>query len=416
MLTSIEMPDGPEQADLRAGRAPWGYQGRRPSSEPLAQSIKTDVLVVGGGITGSMVAQHLSSRNLQVVIADRERPGLGSTAASTAMLLWEIDKSLAQLSELYGFERAASIYRRSLAAMGGLTKLVTELRLDCRFVQRPTLYIAGPEASERSLLEEHRLRARAGLPGDYLDQSSLRTNFGINRAESLHSPGAAEADPLLMSWGLLGHAIASGAKMIDAEITGYDHGAQRVHAVTDNGFEIEARHVVLATGYSMPDFVDNDLHRTVSSYAIATGPQPQKGLWPNGALIWEASEDYLYARTTSDGRIVVGGEDDDIMDPDRRSGKIPSKARILEEKLAQLWPAAQPAAEYSWSGAFGETVDGLPLIGPVPAMPRILAAYGYGGNGITFSFMASRMLAAMIAGDRQDGFELFALDRTPFSA
>jgi len=81
------------------------------------------------------------------------------------------------------------------------------------------------------------------------------------------------------------------------------------------------------------------------------------------------------------------------------------------EKLAKLWPDAVPAADYSWSGAFGETVDGLPMIGPVPSMPRILAAYGYGGNGITFSFMASRMLAALIAGERQEWFETFALDR-----
>jgi 2-polyprenyl-6-methoxyphenol hydroxylase-like FAD-dependent oxidoreductase len=52
-------------------------------------------LIVGGGITGSLVAERLTRQGLDVVIVDREMPGRGSTAASTAMLLWEIDRSLA---------------------------------------------------------------------------------------------------------------------------------------------------------------------------------------------------------------------------------------------------------------------------------------------------------------------------------
>lgn len=411
MSQTMEMPDDVGQSDLHAGKSPWGGGRGAPRSMPLGESIRTEVLVVGGGITGSMVAQHLARSGRRVVVADREKPGLGSTLASTAMLLWEIDKSLGDLVVLYGFERARLIYRQSLAAMNGLASLITGLQIDCRFRPRSTLYVAREDATGASLIEEHRLRARAGLPGEYLDHASLLSRFGIDRPASLYSPGAAEADPLLLSWGLLDHAMSSGAKLIDAEITGYDHGPKRVIAETDNGLVIEAEHVVLATGYVMPDFIKNDLHRTVSSYAIATVAQPPGKLWPEAALIWEASQDYLYARTTSDGRIIIGGADDGVTDPEQRTARLQAKATLLEQGLARLWLSAFPVADYCWSGAFGETVDGLPLIGPVPSMPRILAAYGYGGNGITFSFMASRMLAALIAGKGQESFETYALDR-----
>jgi len=86
--------------------------------------MKCDALIVGGGITGSLIAERLTRQGLYVVIIDRELPGRGSTAASTSMLLWEIDRSLTQLTEIYGFERAARAYHASLHAVTGLKSLV----------------------------------------------------------------------------------------------------------------------------------------------------------------------------------------------------------------------------------------------------------------------------------------------------
>ena len=90
-----------------------------------------------------------------------------------------------------------------------------------------------------------------------------------------------------------------------------------------------------------------------------------------------------------------------------------AKAEVLVGKLAGLWPKAIPRADFQWSGAFGETADGLPLIGPVPGRPHVFAAYGYGGNGITFSFMAARMIGQLIAGHDEAWYEDFAVDRPP---
>ncbi|MCV9962909.1 FAD-binding oxidoreductase [Pararhizobium sp. BT-229] len=399
------------QDDLHGGRAPWGNGVRAPRHAQLSQSIKTDVLVVGGGITGSLAAQHLAARGVDVTVIDREQPGLGSTAASTAMLQWEIDCSLAELTGYYGFDRAASIYRRSAAAVEGLSGLVRALGINCAFRPRSTLYIAAGETDPAGLHDEHILRERAGLPGMFLDHGGLLSRFGIDRAAAIFSPGSADADPLLLSWGLLRDAALRGARVIDAVATAYHDEPRAVTVETDGPFVIEARHVILATGYVMPDFVRSAIHRTASSWAIATAPQVPGNLWPGGELIWEASEIYNYARTTADGRIIIGGGDDDTVDPSERDRKMPQKTEQLVDSLMKLWPAANPAVDFYWSGAFGETDDGLPLIGAVPGMPRVFAAYGYGGNGITFSFMASRMLAELYAGRSERWFDAFAIDR-----
>ena len=173
---------------------------------------------------------------------------------------------------------------------------------------------------------------------------------------------------------------------------------------------------MLATGYTMPDIVHSTVQAVSSSWAIVTSPQPQK-IWKDAALIWENSKNYLYARATRAGRIVIGGEDSKVdIDPRARDRLIPEKSRKLAQKLAALWPVANTEIEFRWSGTFDTTRDGLPLIGPVPGAKGVYAAYGYGGNGITFSFMAAQLIGDLIAGGTSPLLRDFALDRDGGSA
>ncbi|MDP1837801.1 MAG: FAD-dependent oxidoreductase [Reyranella sp.] len=397
---------------LRGGYPPWRQRARAPGRPVLAANMRCDVLVVGAGITGSFMAEHLSALGHQVCVLDREQPGLGSTAASTAMLLWEIDASLGKLTQLYGFERAAEIYRHSLRAVSGLKKLVESAELPCGFRARNSLYLAEAGTDPRDLLAEHLLRERADLPGNYLDHRRLLSEFALTREAALLSPGSAEVDPVLLSQALLARAGRQGASLLAGEAVSYEVEGGGVLVGLANGCAVEACKVVLATGYVMPEWLHAPLHAISSTWAIATPPQQPGTLWRDRALIWEAGENYSYARTTTDNRIVIGGEDDsDLTDQAARDGAMAAKTKALLSKLAGLWPTAACRADFQWSGAFGETADGLPLIGAVPGQRHMFAAYGYGGNGITFSYMASRLIGRMIAGAHEDWFEHLAVDR-----
>ena len=90
----------------------------------------------------------------------------------------------------------------------------------------------------------------------------------------------------------------------------------------------------------------------------------------------------------------------------------PEKIALLRDKLKALAPGAGDVAiEYAWAGLFGETDDALPLIGAVTNAPRTFAAFGYGGNGITFSAMAAEIVANALRGQRDEDAALYALDR-----
>ena len=128
---------------MRGGHSPWFAAARQPPRPDVSENIKCDALVVGAGITGSLVAERLTRQGLDVVIIDREIPGRGSTAASTSMLLWEIDRPLAALVEAYGFERAARAYCASFDAVSGLKALVADLGIACELREKDSLYLAA---------------------------------------------------------------------------------------------------------------------------------------------------------------------------------------------------------------------------------------------------------------------------------
>jgi glycine/D-amino acid oxidase-like deaminating enzyme len=314
-------PDSTRHDDLRSGYSPWLAGPPRPASEGLDADTRCDVVIVGGGITGALAAEHLTALGHDVVLVDREREGFGSTAASTAMLQWEIDLPLRQLAALYGFDKAADVYRRSFKAVEGLRERIAQLELGCAFLPRDTVYLAADDVGPRELLDEWTLRQKAGLPGALLDHATLLGAFGFDRQAAIVSPGSAEADPLSLCHALLHVAAGRGARLIRDEAVAFDSSASSATVQLAGGRMIEAGHVVLATGYVMPDCVTSELHRVASSWALATLPQAPGVLWPGPALVWEASEDYVYCRTTTDGRIIIGGEDEETDDPDQRKAR-----------------------------------------------------------------------------------------------
>lgn len=93
--------------DLRTGQSIWSAR-RRPMipTQSLNRNIRCDVAIIGAGISGALIAETLSEAGLQVVVLDRRRPLDGSTAASTAMLQYELDTPLTLMAERIGREKA----------------------------------------------------------------------------------------------------------------------------------------------------------------------------------------------------------------------------------------------------------------------------------------------------------------------
>ena len=401
-----------EIRDLRTGVPVWArYLRPAVRYSALESPIRTDVVVIGSGITGALVAQMTTAMGLQTVVLDRRPPAHGSTAASTALVQFEIDTPLIHLADDLGIERAARIWLRAYRAVNNLVELIEQLHIPCNLRSRRALYLAGNILDADAMAAECRLRQSINLPSRFLDNAELKEYAGLDRSAALLSDGAADVDPSSLTAGLFNLAIANGCRLFSpvqlAEVVPLQH---RVEMVTGTGLELEAKALVFATGYELAKGVPASGHRRTSTWAFATRPQPER-LRNNANVVWEASEPYLYVRSTIDGRVVVGGEDEDIDDEVARDRLLPVKIAALQVNINELIPWIDIAADCAWAGTFGESDNGLPSIGPVPGMPNCYAVLGYGGNGITFAMIAAQILGAQLRGRRDPDAELFDFER-----
>ncbi len=398
--------------DLRTGRSVW--EARRaygPAPAELAASERCDVLVVGAGISGAFIAQALAEAGEDVLAIDRRGPAKGSTAASTALLQYELDEPMVRMARLRGEDATRAIWRRSRMAVATIHERARRLGLGAELTERSSLYLAGDVLDAKGLEREFRERRRAGFECELLDRAALKARFGFRREAAILSFGNLEADPRRLALAFLRDAEARGARVaFPVELAEWASHVRGVTARTACGRTIRARALVLASGYETPKGVPAPNHRVVSTWAFATRPQP-RNLWPERCLIWEASDPYLYLRTTADGRIVCGGEDEEFESAERREAMLPAKIARLQTKLARLLPGADATADFAWAGAFGASEDAAPSIGRIPGEARVHACLGYGGNGTTFSMLAAQMIAADIAGRPDPDAALFAFLR-----
>jgi glycine/D-amino acid oxidase-like deaminating enzyme len=342
------------------------------------------------------MANALASQYERVVVLDRRAPVHGSTAASTAMLQFEIDEPLTMLGRRIGMEKAGRAWRRSLRATHDLVDLVTHQGIRCGLEPRDALYLTGGDIGARGLKWESEARDRAGIPGDFLDKTALRSRFGIDRTGAILSPDCAVANPVQLAAGLLRRAGTRGAKIFSpVNVTGVNATPREV--TLDAGrYAITAKFVVFCTGYEVLRGLPVRGATISSTWAIASRPHAKYPRWLDRTIVWEASTPYLYLRTTPDGRLIAGGEDEDIDQPNYRVRNIERKAAELASKAQVLIPGLEFRPSRKWTGAFGESVDGLPFIDAVPGMPRCFVVMGFGGNGTVYSMIASQIVPALL--------------------
>ncbi|HEY5336940.1 MAG TPA: FAD-dependent oxidoreductase, partial [Rhizomicrobium sp.] len=335
---------------LRAGNSVWADSpGTKLRPRKLADSTRADVVIVGAGISGAFMAHALAGRYENVIVVDRRPPAHGSSMASTAMLQWEIDTPLTELHDKIGAS-AARAWRRSYRATQDLVKVAQLENIRCGLERKQSLYLAGGDMGFRGLESEMRARHRAGLPGEYLNAATLRARFGIDRTGAILSPGSAMANPVQLATGILRRAMAKGVKFYSPveikNVVATGHGV----ILDTGGHFIEAKQAVFCTGYELLKGLPTKGTKITSSWAIATRPRAHYPRWLDSTLVWEAATPYLYMRTTPDGRLVIGGEDEDIDLASYRARSIPHKSARLAAKAKKLIPDLELSVSHRWTG------------------------------------------------------------------
>lgn len=381
---------------------------------PLEDDLSTDIVIVGSGITGALMAHELCRAGIECCVIDKRSIATGSSAASTALLQYEIDVPLCRMAKIISEENAATAYHACLQSISDIKKVLKETGVDAGFEQLSSIFYASSSADNKLLEQEYEIRQKHELPVNLLKKQEIRKRYKVKvPGNALVNETSAQMDAYRAATGLLTyHMKENGLKVFThTNIKKCTETSDGCIMITDKGNKIKCGYVIVATGFEAGQFLPQKIMDLTSTYALISHPVAPEYLWPEHCLIWETADPYLYIRTTDGNRIIVGDEDEKFSDPEHRDSLLRKKIRILERKVRKLFPDIPFKTEMAWCGTFSSTKDGLPFIGNWPGKERIFFDLGYGGNGITFSMIGAQIICHKLQDIKDERSHVFGYDR-----
>jgi glycine/D-amino acid oxidase-like deaminating enzyme len=398
--------------ELTAGYPFWLMKNGIPFEYPkLLKNVSSRVVVIGGGISGALTAYYLTENGIDCILVDGRSIGLGSTCASTSLLQYELDTPLHMLIKQVGEFNAIRSYQLCGESIDTLVGIMEQIGFK-GYELRKSLFFTSHRSQLSFIEKELNARKQAGFDVSQLSKNEVYENYGMAAEYAILSEKGATIDAYALAHALLQHSMGKGLQVFDrTRIKDIRYNENNVELTTVDGFLVDAEKLVNASGFEIINFISKDIVDLYCTYAVVSeNEQEKEAVWKDRIMIWNTDNPYLYLRLTQDNRIIMGGRDV------RFSNK--ASRRMYEEKAARLcadfvklFPGKKLKPEFAWSGTFGKTKDSLPYIGEFAKTPNTYYALGFGGNGITFSVIAARIITDHILGIRNKDAEIFSFDR-----
>ena len=400
--------------DLKSNEPFWLVKNGILNSYPsLKEPVECEVLVIGGGITGSLIAHQMVKDGYETVLIDRREIGNGSTSATTSMLQYEIDVPLYELIDQIGEEGAVKAYKACSQSIEDLDKITQELNSEAGFERKESLYYASKKKDVSWLKKEFEARKNAGFNVKWIEKEEILERYEFeNTFGGILSSQGASVDAFHLAHELLEYNSKKGLRVYDkTEMDSVEIKKGFNLVTTKTGQKIKAQKIIYAIGYESAHLIKEKFVDLKSTFAMVSEIDEKGSEKLNNTLFWNTSDPYLYMRTTSDGLVLIGGGDEDFRDPEKRDAMIDKKEKEILGDLKDLLPNYHFYTDFTWAGTFGETKDGLPYISEHKDFPNSYFVLGFGGNGITFSVTGMEMASAFMKNKNHPLTEYFKFGR-----
>ena len=380
--------------DLKSNEPFWLVKNGIVNSYPsLKEDEECDVLIIGGGITGSLIAHQMVKDGYKTILIDRREICNGSTSATTSMLQYEIDVPLYELIELIGRNGAVASYKACSDSIDHLEKICNEIKSEAGFTRKESLYFASKRKDVSWLKEEFEARKEAGFEVKWLEPAEIEEAYEIkNTFGAILSQQGASVDAFLLAHEILQFNVKRSLKVYDkTEMKSMKYKDDFNIVTTATEQKIKAKKIIYCVGYESTNLIKENFVQLKSTYAIVSEIDEKHIQHLNKTLFWNTDQPYLYMRTTDDNRLLIGGGDENFRNPIKRDALINKKEKEILKILGKIKPDYEFYTDFTWAGTFGETKDGLPYIGEHKDFKNSYFVLGFGGNGITFSVTGMEM-------------------------
>ena len=359
-----------------------------------------DVIVIGGGIIGSSVAERLARGQLKVTIVEAKRQlGLGATAAAIGGITPQSDEfCLGPLGRVAELSRASyrswvddlsreSGVRIDILGSGQLQVALQEeemTRLDT--IIAPAWEARGFDVSRMSAreLRSHEPLLSGSILGGYL----LRAEFALEPRVLMSALGV-----------LLGRRSQVTVKCGSA-VAALDVNEAECRVVLTDETVLSSRYIVLANGRSAEDFVavPKGTLFPVKGQAIEF-VAPGFSDYPLRYHCYAKIRDDTRVRSSyfvprRDGRLVAG-----VTYEVGHGDTLPTRTAYdqIMRGVSDLLPAALSWPQtMHWAGVRPGIIDGIPIIGSDRDHPNLIYCFGHYGLGVTLAPVSAEMVAVLV--------------------
>ena len=360
----------------------WKQTAELPRFAPLEGDLKTDVLVIGGGMAGLLCAYWLDRAGVDYALVEARRLCGGVTGNTTAKLTFQHGLIYARLLREFGLGRARLYLEANRAALGQYRELCREA--GCDFQERDAYVYALTD--RRKLDRELEALERLGFPAELVESPALP----MPTAGAVRFPKQAQFHPLKFA-----AAIAKGLRIFEGtKVLELAPG----RAVTNRG-TVTAENIVAATHFPLLNKHGAYFLKLYQarSYVLALENVPEVG-----GMYVDEGEKGLSFRDYK-GFLLLGGGG-------HRTGKKGGGWRELEDFAKRRYPQAGIAAR--WAAQDCMTLDGVPYVGRYSRGTKgLYVATGFNKWGMTSSMAAARLLADLVQGKENPWAELFSPSR-----
>ena len=364
-------------------RSIWEESGQLPEFPQLRGEVRTDVLVIGGGITGILCAYLLNRDGTDCVLAEADRLCGGVTGKTTAKITVQHGLFADSLLSRFGEEKAKQYLAANRAALEEYRRLCRTI--DCGFETKDSCVYSLHQ--EDKIKRELTALRQLGVEAECVRALALP----FTAAGAVRFQDQAQFDPLRFL-----AAVVRDLRVCEHTPVRRLEGTT---AVTDRG-RIRARRVIVATHFPFLNkhgsyFLKLYQHR---SYVLAL-----KGAAELDAMYVDGSGTGLSFRNVGDVLLLGGGA--------HRTGKPGGGWQALEEAARKYYPGAREVCR--WAAQDCMSLDGVPYIGHYSRnTPELFVATGFNKWGMTSAMAAAMLLRDLVQGRENPYAEVFSPSRT----
>lgn len=334
---------------------------------------QTDVLVVGGGITGVSLIYHLTARGIKADLVERDRLACGASGRNAGFLLAGVAENYVAAVQTYGRSRAHDVW--ALTVENHTRQIEAAGDADVGHRRAGTYILASGADEARDLEESAQLLVEDGFECSW-------------DGHGLFNPMDGEVTPTKLVAAIARRApagaIREGVKVVAIEVS-----PNGIHVLTeDEREECLCDVLILATNAYTPLLLPQIAIQPTRAQMLATAPVAERVL----ELPTYSHHGYRYWRQLPSGEMLIGGWRDTAMETEKTlvAEPTPGIQSHLDEAVRGLGVSA--AVTHRWAGTMGFTESGLPVVGPVEGMKNVYVCAGFNGHGMGFAFMSAKQL------------------------